>query len=386
MFGLPLGMVVQPQGDRQVEVARDPPRPLHCDHDGRMAPLQKCQTPARAVSAPSPLPFGCVEELRLLLAARGLELQLTQLAGGLLRGDLLALRLGELGLLRIRLDRPLHARGAKDPRQQLICLDLTPPQRAGPCRSHGQLLPATAVYGLARSGEVHLTLPARTDLALLLLPLESFHRRRLQLGVEALEERVLARNWLQLDPQRFTDLALTLRRLCAAALHHPAQAALLERDLWPLLLEALAQAAGLGPRLLRPPARIELVKATQRWLDDHPDQPLTLEDLCRVVYGSRRSLIQGFRDHLGMGPMAYLKLQRLHGARRSLLRADPAGATVLAVATHHGFLNPGHFARDYRRLFGEPPSASLQRGTGASGLAFNPAPAPASAPPPGRSG
>jgi transcriptional regulator GlxA family with amidase domain len=32
------------------------------------------------------------------------------------------------------------------------------------------------------------------------------------------------------------------------------------------------------------------------------------------------------------------------------------------VAADHGFLNAGHFARDYQKLFGERPSATLRQG------------------------
>ena len=126
-------------------------------------------------------------------------------------------------------------------------------------------------------------------------------------------------------------------------------------------IEALVHGADRSSTLLRRPARIELVKQVQRWLDAHPDQPITLADLCQVAYVSRRSLIQGFRDHLGMGPMQYLKLQRLHSARRALLRSDPREATVTAVAAEFGFLNAGHFARDYQNLFGERPSVTLRQ-------------------------
>ncbi|RNC87573.1 MAG: AraC family transcriptional regulator [Synechococcus sp. YX04-3] len=35
--------------------------------------------------------------------------------------------------------------------------------------------------------------------------------------------------------------------------------------------------------------------------------------------------------------------------------------TVQAVATHFGFSSRNHFARDYRQLFGEAPSETLQR-------------------------
>lgn len=63
-----------------------------------------------------------------------------------------------------------------------------------------------------------------------------------------------------------------------------------------------------------------------------------------------------------MGPMAYIKLHRLHGIRRELLTADPRAVTIGGLALRWGFLNAGHFARDYRRLFGELPSQTLAGG------------------------
>ncbi|WP_399213966.1 helix-turn-helix domain-containing protein [Synechococcus sp. RedBA-s] len=68
-----------------------------------------------------------------------------------------------------------------------------------------------------------------------------------------------------------------------------------------------------------------------------------------------------------MGPMAFLKLQRLHGVRPGLLEAQPGAATISGLAASWGFLNPGHFARDCRRLFGELPSATLSRSPGFAG-------------------
>jgi AraC family ethanolamine operon transcriptional activator len=61
--------------------------------------------------------------------------------------------------------------------------------------------------------------------------------------------------------------------------------------------------------------------------------------------------------------MAYLKILRLHGIRRQLLRADPARTQIAPLAGEWGFHNPGHFAADYRRLFGERPRDTL-RGVG----------------------
>lgn len=333
-----------------------------------MGPLKKCKA-----RLPRVIAFGCVEHLRLLMRGAGLPLQLTQLSPGLLGGDLLPVPVGPIQLLRIRIDRPLLARGEKDPRRQIVCLDLTPPSLARPSRSHGLLLPAAAVCGLATDGEIHLSVPAGAEVALMSIDRQAFRQWCLNLGCEGLDEASLQRNWLRLDARRFDDLRNCLQGLFAMAEAEARwggqaqggasalQISMAVRDLMPLLIEALVHAADRSSTLLRPPARIELVKQVQRWMDDNPGQPVTLADLCQVAYVSRRSLIQGFRDHLGMGPMQYLKLQRLHSVRRALLRSDPCEATVTEVAAEHGFLNAGHFARDYQRLFGERPSATLRQ-------------------------
>jgi AraC-like DNA-binding protein len=52
-------------------------------------------------------------------------------------------------------------------------------------------------------------------------------------------------------------------------------------------------------------------------------------------------------------------MDRGDAVRRYLKVADPATESVTATAHRFGFWSPGHFARDYQRLFGERPSATL---------------------------
>jgi transcriptional regulator GlxA family with amidase domain len=91
------------------------------------------------------------------------------------------------------------------------------------------------------------------------------------------------------------------------------------------------------------------------------EQPLYLAEICAATGVSERTLRVCCQQHLGMGPVHYLWLRRMHLARRALRLADPAGATVTGIATEFGFWELGRFAVEYRTLFGEPPSASLRR-------------------------
>jgi AraC family ethanolamine operon transcriptional activator len=328
--------------------------------------LRKC------ISLPVPPPqspparrrFAGVERMQQGIAPL-MPVQLTQLGAGGLRGDLLPLALGPVQLLRLRFDRPLHAGGAKPGERQLITLNLLGNRGLAPLRSHGVPLPATALFGLAGRGEIHLTTPERSDLALLSLDRGRFLQAADALGFPALDERALEGNRLTLEPRRFARLRRRLLGLLALAEREAsplASAALRERiggELFPLLVESLAEAVAAEGTPERPPARIGLVQEAQRWIEAHASEPFSLEELCREVAAGRRSLLLGFREHLGMGPMAYRKIRCLHAVRRDLLAAEPGRIRIAEVAMAWGFLNPGHFARDYRALFGEYPHVTL---------------------------
>jgi AraC-like DNA-binding protein len=104
-----------------------------------------------------------------------------------------------------------------------------------------------------------------------------------------------------------------------------------------------------------------IVKKLEEFLEANPNRAVYLPELCEAVGAAERTLRASCEEHLGMGPVRYLTLRRMHLARRELLRSDPAKTTVTTVATDYGFWELGRFAVAYRRLFGELPSESLRR-------------------------
>jgi AraC family ethanolamine operon transcriptional activator len=76
---------------------------------------------------------------------------------------------------------------------------------------------------------------------------------------------------------------------------------------------------------------------------------------------SERSLRNAFYDVYTTSPKRYLKIRQLHRARHALRSADDGPATVTTVATFHGFFELGRFAGEYKALFGETPSQTLQK-------------------------
>lgn len=105
-------------------------------------------------------------------------------------------------------------------------------------------------------------------------------------------------------------------------------------------------------------ARRQLVDRACEIMLSQPDEPLSMLDLCRQVGASRRKLSYCFQDVLGTSPMKYLRAARLNGARRELRQGQ---GPVQDVAARWGFWHSGQFAVDYRRQFGESPSATLRR-------------------------
>jgi AraC-like DNA-binding protein len=92
---------------------------------------------------------------------------------------------------------------------------------------------------------------------------------------------------------------------------------------------------------------------------DHPH--LNVPRLCMAIGVPERTLRLRCTEFLGMSPTRYYLLRRLNRARSALCRADPETACVAQIARDHQFLEHGRFAVAYRAVFGEMPSATLQR-------------------------
>ena len=106
--------------------------------------------------------------------------------------------------------------------------------------------------------------------------------------------------------------------------------------------------------------RREAVEKTEAYLRTHAGAAIPIGELCRIVGLSERSLRNAFYDVHGMGPKRCLQDRRLQDARRAQRNAVPNRTTVTEVAAEHGFFELGRFARAYRELFGETPSATLR--------------------------
>jgi len=108
----------------------------------------------------------------------------------------------------------------------------------------------------------------------------------------------------------------------------------------------------------QPPPAPWQVRRVEEYITANWNHPITVEALAAAAGASARSIFKAFRDSRNCSPMAFVKSVRLQHARRMLQQPDST-TTVVSTAFACGFLNPGHFARDYRLAFGELPSATL---------------------------
>jgi AraC-like DNA-binding protein len=80
----------------------------------------------------------------------------------------------------------------------------------------------------------------------------------------------------------------------------------------------------------------------------------------RTPASAQRTLEAHFRQFVGTSPRVIARRVRLDSVRRQLLAAAPR-ANVTRIAGAAGFSQPGRFAAEYCRSFGELPSQTLRR-------------------------
>jgi AraC-like DNA-binding protein len=108
------------------------------------------------------------------------------------------------------------------------------------------------------------------------------------------------------------------------------------------------------------PGRPGAVRNAMDLIEAGAHLPLTTSTLARQCHVSVRTLQEGFRRHMGMSPMAYVRVVRLRHAHRELSSADPFHSTVAAIAHRWGFTHLGRFAAAHKKVYGETPLQALR--------------------------
>lgn len=77
-------------------------------------------------------------------------------------------------------------------------------------------------------------------------------------------------------------------------------------------------------------------------------------ELARDLGVGVRHLQRLFADHVGLGPKRVIRRYRLREVTRRLERGERVGWAALAAEL--GYVDQSHLVRDFKKVFGEPPS------------------------------
>ncbi len=306
--------------------------------------------------------FGDPDELSTALNKRR-RVELSPIGVGSFESDLLLVDLGVAEVLFFKTNAALRIRGPKAPGFLDFAFIIQP--SAKDLVAHYRAVASDTLFGFDSTRENNLVLPANLTLAVCQVKRDFFEDCLQVMDRSDINDRFLATNYLHC-PETCHILQAYLRDLHglvqqqAPLLELPQLHKLILEDFVPLLIESIPTDLRRNMVPDRPTSRVQLAQQAEDYMLNHLHQPITLKDLCQILKTSSRPLNYGFKDVFGVSPMAYLKGLRLHAVRKALLTADPVNTRVEDVATQFGFWSGGHFARDYKALFGERPSETLK--------------------------
>ncbi len=88
------------------------------------------------------------------------------------------------------------------------------------------------------------------------------------------------------------------------------------------------------------------------FLEEHYAEPVDVAAMAKQAGMSQSALHHHFKEATTLSPMQFVKKMRLHKARTLILSGQGAAEAAFAV----GYNSPSQFSREFRRLFGTPPS------------------------------
>ena len=299
--------------------------------------------------------------------ASGRDLAVTQLTPGPCRGHLLRANLGDMGFDAGGFDGDLRVRGAMADKAFSMVSVL---EQDGVLNQWGHKVEEGDILAIPPGSELDGRFQGRTAYAVVTAPWGMVMQR-----AESFE-------WLA-DPRFWTEAAVcspppkaraACKRVlqgCAGMLRAlgdrtPASIIdFLHRELVDSVLVALAQAKESGGRRQGVLNAARIVRRCEDFLEGGAArQGVRVDEVCRALNISRRTLYRAFHDLLDVSPKAYLRLKNMSAARARLLAAAKRPTTVTQVALDHGFWELGRFAGAYRAMFGEAPSETLRRSGG----------------------
>lgn len=154
------------------------------------------------------------------------------------------------------------------------------------------------------------------------------------------------------DP-RLADPLMRLLELMDHPQDIPVLSPLINREIiWRLLQSPFVT---LLRQTASPEGHIARIARATNWIRENFSEPLRIAELAELVHMSVPSLHRHFKAITTVSPLQFQKQVRLHNARRRLLVSEGVGRVAYDV----GYESLSQFNRDYRKLYGLPPSQDV---------------------------
>lgn len=116
------------------------------------------------------------------------------------------------------------------------------------------------------------------------------------------------------------------------------------------------------PAKVNPKARHDIFQQAIRQIDTQTKEPLSTQILARRMGVSSRVLQYAFQEHLQVSPLQYILHKKLHEVKDALsLGRTSETSSVAQFATLYYLSHLGRFSVNYKKLFGESPSETLNK-------------------------
>lgn len=289
--------------------------------------------------------------------------EIIQLSPGSLQAEFLSIQIGDLYFVYNQANQGVQFSG--EGKKEYISFAILWSEKEREYYSFRHAVePHRTVFGF-NNREADEIFPHGVTLTHIIVPVPTFDAYADRLQRYDLGDRFRNKNHVNLLPTRMQEIKDYLQQLIWLAiykptwLHQPHIEQLVTDDFLPLLISQIPIKRN-SQAFLKPSRRSKLIIRAEQNMLANLDKPLTLKQLAEDLESSSSALSYGFQDLFGLSPMRYLKVRRLNAVRQHLKASEPENCTIAILASQFGFYHANHFTKDYKTMFGELPSETLQ--------------------------
>ena len=107
-------------------------------------------------------------------------------------------------------------------------------------------------------------------------------------------------------------------------------------------------------------ADLILVERAEMLMENECETLIRVKDIANKLYTTTRTLQKAFKRYRSYSPIQFLKIRKLHRARKLLMVQGPGNFTIKQAALKSGISDINRFSKDYSTLFGELPSITVK--------------------------